>query len=99
MAQTEFYFVYILANRMHGTLYTGVTNDLIKRVAEHRQQLYDSHSSRYGTFNLVWYEPHNDINEAIIREKRIKRWRRLWKFELIEEINPDWQDLYPSLTS
>jgi len=99
MPQTKFYFIYILANRMRGTLYTGITNDLIRRVAEHRQELYHSFSSRYGTFKLVWYEAHNDIEEAIAREKRIKRWRRQWKFGLIEENNPDWHDLYPGLTA
>ena len=87
------YYVYLLASRPHGTLYCGVTNDLVRRVAEHRSGGADSFTRRYNVFRLVWYEAHSEIAEAILREKRIKRWRRAWKVELIEGENPVWYDL------
>ena len=88
------YFVYILASRRNGTLYVGVTNDVARRVAQHREGQAGSFSERYGVHRLVYVEAHDDIGFAIQREKRIKRWRRRWKLELIERENPDWRDLY-----
>ena len=91
------YFVYLLASRRHGTLYCGVTNSLLRRVFEHKTRQVPGFTAKYRVDRLVWYEPHEDVNEAISREKRIKRWRRQWKVELIEAANPDWSDLYPAL--
>jgi putative endonuclease len=86
--------VYILASKKGGTLYVGVTADLRRRVFEHKQRLNKSFTDRYGVIRLVWYQEFLDIGEAIIFEKRIKKWRRDWKIKLIEEMNPDWQELY-----
>lgn len=91
------YFVYMLASKPYGTLYVGVTNDLIRRVTEHREELVHGFTKRYGVKQLVWFEQHGDVNEAIAREKRLKRWRRDWKIGLIEAENPRWADLYPGL--
>jgi putative endonuclease len=88
------YFVYIMANRKHGTLYTGVTNDLLRRTSEHREGLVPGFTKTHGCKTLVWFEPHDDIEFAITREKRIKKWPRPWKDRLIEEQNPDWRDLW-----
>ena len=85
---------YILASKKHGTLYVGVTSDLVKRVWEHRKDLVDGFTSRYGVHSLVWYEVHDSMESAITREKRLKSWRRAWKVELIEKENPQWVDLY-----
>ena len=85
--------VYMLANRKNGTLYTGVTSDLTKRVYQHRNGLIDGFTSDYGVKRLVWFEPHDSMDGAIVREKRIKKWNRAWKLELIEAGNPDWRDL------
>ncbi len=90
-------WVYILASRPYETLYTGLTTDLVRRVYEHREGLIDGFSEKYGTKTLVWYENHIEIAAAIKREKQIKRWRRRWKFELIEKLNPEWDDLYLAL--
>ena len=87
-------FVYILANKPHGTLYIGVTSDLATRVYEHREGLLPGFTSRYGCSTLVWYEEHDNIGSAIQREKSLKRWYRDWKIRLIEGTNPDWRDLY-----
>jgi putative endonuclease len=92
------YFVYVLASRRNGTLYVGVTSDLVKRVQEHRQGLVPGFTSKYVIKTLVYWELHHDINEAILREKRIKRWQRKWKLDLIEAANPQWRDLWPELT-
>ena len=92
------YYVYILASRRNGTLYTGVTSDLAKRVHEHKSDLVDGFTKIYGVHNLVYYETVDDIDSAIAREKQIKRWKRAWKVELIEGVNPDWRDLYLDLT-
>jgi putative endonuclease len=89
--------VYMLASRRNGTLYLGVTSDLIKRVWRHKQGLADGFTRRYGVYTLVWYEIHPSMRSAIQREKRMKKWRRRWKLALIEEQNPDWNDLYPEL--
>jgi len=91
------YYVYMLASRRNGTLYTGVTKDLVKRVWEHRTDLDDGFTSRYRVHRLVWFESTPDVSEAILREKRIKKWRRSWKLEMIERENPHWRDLYESI--
>jgi putative endonuclease len=92
MVRAHVYFVYILASGRNGTLYVGVTNDLISRVHEHREGLVPGFTKRYGVKPLVYFEEHSDINEAILREKRVKRWRRRWKLALIEAQNPQWRD-------
>ena len=91
------YWVYILASARNGTLYVGVTNDLARRVQEHREGAVPGFTRTYGVTRLVHAEPHDDIRIAIEREKRLKKWRRAWKLALIEETNPDWRDLYPDL--
>ena len=91
------FYVYILASRRNGTLYVGVTNDLARRVFEHRTSAPGGFTAKYGVTMLVWYEVHPSNVEAIAREKRIKRWLRRWKLALIEEMNPDWLDLYETL--
>ena len=93
------YFVYLLASRKYGALYIGVTNDLIGRVYTHREDLLWRQTSRYHIHNLVWFEVFEDIEEAILREKRMKKWRRDWKIELIEKSNPEWADLYPEVAA
>ncbi len=89
--------VYILASRRNGTLYIGVTSDLVKRTWEHRNDLVEGFTKRYGVHHLVWYELHESMESAIQREKRLKGWKRGWKLELIESTNPDWEDLYHSI--
>ena len=86
--------VYILASKRNGTLYIGVTSDLIKRVWEHKNDLVQGFTRRYGVHQLVWYELHDTMESAIQREKRLKEWKRNWKLQLIESMNPDWEDLY-----
>ncbi len=90
--------VYILASDRNGTLYTGVTSDLIGRVWQHREHLVDGFSKRYCVTRLVWYELHSTMDSAITREKRIKKWNRTWKLELIQKSNPKWLDLWPQIT-
>ena len=91
------YYMYILANKRNGTLYVGFTDDLIKRVFQHKNVLVDGFTKRYGVKKLVYYE-HSDSKEgALLREKQIKEWHRKWKLELIEKTNPDWKDLYDDL--
>lgn len=97
MNQRPFIAVYILASRRNGTLYTGVTSHLIARIADHRARRFSGFTERYGIHQLVWFEPHNLMIEAIKREKAIKRWRRAWKLALIEAVNPEWRDLYPEI--
>ncbi len=92
------YYVYILASKKYGTLYIGVTNNLLKRVYQHKESLVDGFTKKYGIHKLVYYEQHEDINHAILREKQIKKWRRDWKINLIESENPQWLDLYLELT-
>jgi putative endonuclease len=89
--------VYILASRCRGTLYVGVTSDLIKRVWEHRSDFVDGFTKRYRVHSLVWFEPHATMASAIQRETALKHWRRAWKLELVEIRNPDWHDLYEEL--
>ena len=91
------YFVYLLASQPHGTLYVGVTNDLIRRVHEHREGLADGFTKQHGIKLLVWFESTPSIEAAIQREKQIKNWKRDWKIALIERTNPQWRDLYPEL--
>ncbi len=87
-------FVYIMASARNGTLYLGVTSDLVKRAGEHRDGLVPGFTQKYKVKRLVYYEVHADIREAIAAEKRMKKWKRLWKIRLIEKINPGWRDLY-----
>ena len=89
--------VYILANKRNGTLYTGVTADLHKRIWEHKNNLVEGFTKRYNIHQLVWYELHDSMESAIIREKRFKNWKRIWKLELIKKDNPQWHDLYPQI--
>ena len=89
--------VYIVANKRNGTIYTGVTSDLIQRVWQHRNKFIKGFSSRYNTQTLVWYESHEAMESAISREKQLKNWKRDWKLKLIEMNNPKWNGLYPEL--
>ena len=88
------FYVYILTNAKDGVLYTGVTNDLIRRVGEHKSGEIEGFTKKYKTNKLVYFEETPDVREAIATEKRTKKWRRVWKIELIEESNPQWRDLY-----
>jgi putative endonuclease len=89
--------VYMLASRKHGTIYIGVTSRLVQRVSEHRADMRPGFTSRYGVKRLVWFERFNGIEEAIRREKSLKRYPRAWKINLIETDNPNWDDLFPAL--
>ena len=91
------YFVYLLTNRRYGTLYVGVTSDLVKRVYEHRSKFVDGFSKQYDLSRLVWFEVHENILAAIAREKLIKKWHRDWKINLIQHDNPEWNDLYETI--
>lgn len=91
------YYVYILASDKKGTLYIGVTNDLVRRIYEHKNNLASSFSSKYDIHSLVYYETTSDINSALLREKQMKKWKRQWKINLIEKMNPEWDDLYEKL--
>ena len=91
------YCVYILASCRNGTLYIGVTSDPVKRIWEHKNDVVDGFTKKYGIHLLVYYEVTPDVNSAIKREKQLKKWRRQWKLELIEKMNPNWNDLYQSL--
>jgi putative endonuclease len=90
-------YVYILASKPYGTLYLGVTSNLVGRVWQHRAEVHEGFTSKYDVKRLVWYEVHDEIGEAIYREKQIKKWNRDWKIRLIESENPDWSDRYPNL--
>ena len=89
--------VYILASKRNGTLYIGVTSDLLKRIWEHKNNRVEGFTKRYGVDQLVWHELHESMEPAIQREKRLKEWKRKWKLELIERSNPNWQDLYHTI--
>jgi putative endonuclease len=89
----------MLASQRNGTLYVGVTNDLARRVHEHKTKQLRGFTSRYNVHILVWYEIYDDVNEAIAREKQLKKWERRWKLALIETINPSWRDLYFDLNN
>jgi len=91
------YYVYILASNKNGTLYIGVTSDLVKRVYEHKHNPADGFTKKYGVKMLVWFDKTNDAISAITREKQMKAWKRDWKVELIEESNPEWRDLYQDI--
>ncbi|KQT31851.1 hypothetical protein ASG29_08105 [Sphingomonas sp. Leaf412] len=90
-------YVYIMASARNGTLYIGVTSNLLKRVWEHREDIAEGFTRRYGCKILVWFEVHDRIDDAIRREKQMKEWRRAWKLRQIEAMNPDWHDLFPTL--
>ncbi|MFC1734318.1 GIY-YIG nuclease family protein [candidate division KSB1 bacterium] len=92
------YYIYILASRKNGTLYIGVSNDLIKRVFEHKQKMVEGFSKRYNISNLVYFEESSDVHSALAREKQLKKWNRAWKIRLIEQQNPEWHDLYEELS-
>ena len=97
MSAQHGYWVYILASRIGGTLYVGVTNNLVRRIYEHRMGLVEGFTKQYGIHRLVYFEQFDDIEQAILREKRLKKWNRAWKIRLIEENNPNWDDLYPRI--
>jgi len=86
-----------MASRRNGTLYLGVTSNLIARVYQHRERLIDGFTKEHGCTDLVWYEPHDDVQEARRRELQLKKWKRAWKLDLIEHANPRWKDLYETL--
>ena len=88
------YYIYILANKRNGTLYIGVTSNLVKRVYEHKNNIIDGFTKKYSIHKLVYYEITDDIESAIRREKQLKKWNRKWKINLIEDSNPEWRDLY-----
>ena len=91
------FYAYLLANRPCGWLYVGATGDLSRRIAEHKAGGQSGYAAGRGIDRLVWYETYPSLNQAVLREKRIKRWRRAWKFMLVEQSNPRWTDLYSGL--
>ena len=91
------FYVYILASKRIGTLYVGVTNDLVRRIYEHKSGLVEGFTKKYGVHQLVYYEEFDSISDALEREKKIKKWKRSWKVELIERDNPEWNDLYEEI--
>ena len=91
------YFVYILASKKNGTLYIGVTSDLVKRIHEHKNDLVEGFTKQYTVHDLVYFETTEAVESAIAREKQLKKWNRAWKIRLIEKSNPDWRDLYSDL--
>ena len=93
------YYVYILASRKNGTLYIGVTNDLVRRAYDHKNNVIQGFTEKYGVHALVYYESYTDVRDALTREKRLKKWKRQWKIDLIESKNPDWKDLYSEIIS
>jgi putative endonuclease len=95
--QARSFYAYILASRIGGTLYIGVTNDLVRRVAEHKLKIAESFTKRHEVTRLVYFECFDQVDQAIHREKRLKKWPRAWKISLIEKDNPDWIDLYPEI--
>ena len=92
------YFGYMLASKRNGTLYIGVTNKLLKRVHQHKNDVTEGFTRKYNVHSLVYYEVFNRIQDAITREKQMKKWKRQWKMELIEKSNPNWEDLFESLS-
>ncbi|MBN8572112.1 MAG: GIY-YIG nuclease family protein [Ignavibacteria bacterium] len=93
----RYYFVYILTNKRNGTLYIGVTNNLLRRVKEHKDKIVKGFTEKYNVDKLVYYEQTENVHSAISREKILKKWERKWKLELIEKENPEWKDLYYEL--
>ena len=92
------FFVYIMASRRNGTLYIGVTSNLVRRVWHHKQSVVEGFTSKYGIKMLVYFEPHESAESAITREKQLKKWERAWKIRLIEQSNPEWRDLYSAIS-
>ena len=99
MSAERHYYVYIHASKIGGTLYIGVTNNLVRRVYEHREKFVEGFTKKYDVAKLVYFEAHSDVEAAIMREKQMKKWNRAWKIRLIEESNPNWDDLYPRIAS
>ena len=97
VGRDAFIAVYLMTDDMRGTLYIGVTSQLVRRVWEHREGVNDDFTKRYGLKRLVWFQPYEDMSAAIQREKSMKRWPRQWKINLIERENPHWEDLYPGI--
>ena len=95
---TKQFHVYIMSNRRDGTLYIGVTGDFLKRIHQHREKLIGGFTKKYNLTRLVYFESYDDPENAILREKRMKKWNRVWKIELIERFNPEWRDLYDTLS-
>jgi putative endonuclease len=93
------YYVYLLASKKHGTLYLGVTNNIVRRIHDHLTKAVNGFTTRYGVDKLVWFEIYDDITTPITREKELKKWRRDWKIRLIEESNPAWDDLYSGIST
>jgi len=91
------FYVYILASKRNGTLYTGVTSNLVQRIYQHKQELVEGFTKKYEVKTLVYYEAHDNAESAIVREKRIKKWRRMWKLRLVEKMNPLWKDLFDEI--
>ena len=91
------FYVYILASKRNGTLYTGITSDLVQRVWQHKNNIIEGFSQKYNVKILVFYEVHDNSESAIVREKQIKKWRRAWKLQLIEKMNPQWRNLYEEI--
>ena len=89
--------VYILASKRNGTLYLGVTSNLVQRIWQHKNDFVEGFTKRYGVHTLVWFEAHESMESAIAREKAIKEWKREWKLELIEKVNPTWRDFYDEI--
>ncbi len=92
------FFVYLLASKPNGTLYVGSTSDLVRRVWEHKEKVVPRFTAKYGVDRLVWFERHDTLETAMLREKRIKEWKRVWKIELIEQDNPHWIDRYSEIS-
>jgi putative endonuclease len=99
MKREREYWVYILASRIGGTLYIGVTNDLVRRVYQHREKFVRGFTKKYQVHRLVYFEQFSTAEAAIEREKRLKKWKRSWKIELIEKTNPNWDDVYPVIAA
>lgn len=93
------YYIYILASKKNGTLYIGMTNNLIRRIFEHKEKIIEGFTSKYSINKLVYYEEHSYVNDANIREKQMKEWKREWKINLIESLNKNWEDLYENMVS
>jgi putative endonuclease len=98
MTKEKTFWVYLTASRINGTLYLGVTSDLIKRIWQHKHKVFEGFSADHGVDKLVWFEQHANAEAAITREKQIKKWNRAWKIRLIAKDNPQWLDLYDSIT-
>ncbi len=97
MSSEKKFYVYILASKRNGTLYTGITNNLVRRIHEHKNDLTKGFTEKYAVHDLVYYEVFSDPENAILREKQIKKWNRKWKLMVIEEFNPEWKDLYSEI--